>query len=358
MKLIVDNIIYSIQKWGGISNYWSELRKGLLNNSDIDVSELELINKIISNNFKKDENFNTIKNSRLLVKAIERYQNPFPEINQPHLFHSSYYRYSKNPKSINITTAHDFSYELHFSGIKKYVHVTQKKKALNNSDVIICISNFTRDLMLNLYPELSDKRIEVIYNGVNSNELLGNSKTSHPNLFSFENGEYALYIGDRKAQYKNFKLTCKAIEISKVPLIIVGGGALTPDEFAMLENVKYQHVIFATDQELSFLYANALLLIYPSISEGFGIPLIEAQTLGCPIISTNNSCIPEIAGEGALLVNKVDEFALSDSINEISKSTQTRDELIRLGYQNAPRFSWNEMRRNTIELYKDIGNGN
>ena len=358
MKLVVDNIIYSIQKWGGVSNYWSELRRGLLENDSIDVSELALVTKIISNNFKKDENFNTIKNSKLLLKTIERYQNPFPEINQAHLFHSSYYRYSKNPKSINITTAHDFSYELHFSGIKKYVHVTQKKKALYNSDVIICISNFTKDLMLNLYPKLSDKRIEVIYNGVNSKELLNNSKLSYPNLVSFENGEYALYIGDRKALYKNFRLACSSIEISKIPLIIVGGGTLTIEELSMLKNVKFQHVIFASDQELSYLYANALLLIYPSISEGFGIPLIEAQTLGCPIVSTNFSCIPEIANEGALLVDKLDKFTLSNSINEILKDTHTRNELIRLGYQNAKRFSWDETRKKTIELYRDIGNEN
>ena len=354
MKLIHDNIIYSIQKWGGISNYWSEIRKNIIVNSNLEVTNLEVETNIISNNFKNDQNFEIIKDRRHFVKFLERYQNPFPKLDENHLYHSSYYRYSKNPKSINITTAHDFTYELHWSGIKKYVHIAQKTKALNNSNSIICISNFTRDLMLKLYPNLSKKRIEVIYNGINAKELLDNSKLNFKKFIRFEEDEYALYIGDRKALYKNFRIACRAVELSKVPLVIVGGGSLTSNELLLLQNINYQHVLFASDQELSYLYSKALLLLYPSISEGFGIPLIEAQILGCPIISTNKSCIPEIAGEGAILLDKIDKYSLSSSIDEILRKSQTRDKLVELGYLNASRFSWDKTRKETIELYKDL----
>lgn len=354
MKLVHDNIIYSIQKWGGISNYWTEIRKNILANSNLDIANLGIKANVISNNFKNDKSFEIINSKKPFLNFLERYQNPFPKLDENHLFHSSYYRYSKNPKSINITTAHDFTYELHWSGIKKHVHIAQKTKALNNSNTIICISNYTRDLMLKLYPNLSKKRIEVIYNGINARELLDNSKLNFKKFIRFEEYEYALYIGDRKALYKNFRIACKALELSKVPLVIIGGGSLTSNELLLLENINYQHVLFASDQELSYLYSKALLLLYPSISEGFGIPLIEAQILGCPIISTNKSCIPEIAGEGAILLDKIDENSLSRSIDEISRNTQTKDKIVELGYLNASRFSWDKTRKETIELYKDI----
>lgn len=358
MKIIHDNIIYSLQKWGGISNYWSEIRKNILLTTNLDIVNLELKTNVISNNFKNNQNFEIIRDKRLYVKYLERYRNPVPKLDENHLFHSSYYRYSKNPKSINITTAHDFTYELHWSGIKKYVHTSQKINALNNSTLIICISNYTRDLMLKLYPDLSKKRIQVIYNGINAKDLLDNSKLNFKKNIPFEEYEYTLFIGDRKALYKNFEIACMAVALSKVPLVIVGGGKLTTKELSLLRNINYHHVLFASDQELSYLYSKALLLLYPSISEGFGIPLIEAQILGCPIISTNKSCIPEIAGEGAILLDKIDKDSLSRSIDEILRKSQTRNKLIEIGYLNATRFSWDKTRKETIELYEDLIVGN
>ena len=82
------------------------------------------------------------------------------------------------------------------------------------------------------------------------------------------------------------------VEKANRKLVIVGGGDLTNDEKYMLKNIRYQHFSFVSEKELIKIYKNAFCLLYPSESEGFGIPVIEAQILRCPVISINKTSIP------------------------------------------------------------------
>lgn len=354
MNLILqDDIIFSIQKWGGISNYWAELKKGIIKDNSLELLELEIGRKNISNLYSGSL-IKSIGNDTINFREIERYQNPKPRIDVDHIFHSSYYRYSKNKRSTNITTAHDFSYETHSKGLKKSIHVWQKSRALKESNAIIVVSEYTKHKMLEFYPHLRNKRIEVIYCGIDHEMLIQDSSKKSSLALPFDSNGYALFVGDRKALYKNFGLACSAIKRSRLPFLIIGGGELTHEEISLLGGVDYKHVLFASNEDLSIYYAHALLLLYPSESEGFGIPIIEAQALGCPVITSNKSCIPEVAGEGAFFVENMTEKELAKSLVYLSQTESVRKELIEAGHKNSKKYSWDNTRNRTIQLYKDL----
>lgn len=349
MKIIFDNIIFTIQKWGGISVYWNELLKRIPTQEAMTL-RLKRPNKSYEKNLNE---FKSLSDTSCSFKSTERYLNPHPEIQEKHIFHSSYYRTSRNNKSINITTVHDFTYETHNTGIKRIIHKTQKVNALKSSDGIICISKYTRDLMYMLYPFTRSKNVKVIYNGI-SNSFLKSKKIKNK-IISFNERDYILYIGDRKAKYKNFKFACSLMSKTKKKFVIVGGGDLSFEEKKLLNQIEYKHFPFLSESSLISIYNNAFALLYPSESEGFGIPIIEAQALKCPVISLNQTCIPEISNGHALLFNELKINNFLDGINRISNE-KFRSELCDYGLKNALKFSWNNTYNQTIDFYKKMYN--
>ena len=117
--------------------------------------------------------------------------------------------------------------------------------------------------------------------------------------------KYILYVGDRKG-YKNFDITINVFQkLNDFIFVIVGGGDLIDDEKELLKKECFHYQGIST-KDLNILYNNAFCLLYPSSYEGFGIPILEAMKAGCPVVSTNISSIPEVAGDAGLLVDKVE----------------------------------------------------
>ena len=308
------------------------------------------------NIFRKDLDIKIKIESNLSLKLL-RYLPFLKKIRKQSIFHSSYYRICLQKDIVNITTVHDFTYEYYRTGIAKYIHIWQKNFAIKNSDGIVCVSENTKKDLLKFLPNIDVSIIKVIYNGVGEEF----KQLENPNKFLIgkfdilKDKKYILYIGDRSS-YKNFDIAVETIEnFTNYCLVIVGGQDFSVMEKEQIKNIQNRtfHFRGINGEELNYLYNNAFCLLYPSSYEGFGIPISEAMKAGCPIISTNKSSIPEVAGDGALLV---DDISVNSFINEIKKlkDDKFRDSLVEKGLNQVKNFSWDECANETYKFYEEV----
>ncbi|WP_409415532.1 glycosyltransferase family 4 protein [Flavobacterium sp. PS2] len=359
MDILLDNIIFSLQKSGGASVVWQQHLERLLEDREFKSFFLEYDNAG-HNFFRKQLTINNdlvnLRSSRYLF--IKRYLNLSSKIKTKHIFHSSHYRVENGINIINVTTVHDFTYEYFMNGLKKGVHSWQKNQAINSSQGIICVSESTKKDLLHFLPHISENRIRVIYNGVDNCFRLLNHDYVLQKKHSFEDYSYALYIGDRNAIYKNFDMAVDACRLAKIPLLIIGGGELTVEEAyklkAKLGDKNYSILLGVSVEDLNYCYNKAYCLLYPSLYEGFGIPVIEAQRAGCPVIATDSSSIPEVLGNKYLMIGKPTAQKISEKIKELTFASHLRKETIEKGFEKSKRFSWENTYQQTTEFYKEL----
>jgi mannosyltransferase len=360
MDLIFDNIIFSLQGAGGISVVWVELLSRVIKDPDINPNFIEIDNhNVIRNKIEISEILLAENPLEKYPLFIQRYLNP-NKIKGKGIFHSSYYRTVTNPNFINVTTVHDFTYEYFRTGLPKFIHAKQKRNAIHNSKKTICISESTKSDLLKFYPKYPESKISVIYNGVNEEySPLKNKNQSQLNkLVPFDSLGYILYVGDRTTPYKNFNMVVESAKNLKLPLVLAGGGNYTKNEKQILDSKlgsnSFILVSGISNADLNILYNHAFCLAYPSLYEGFGIPIIEAQRAGCPVICSDSSSLPEVAGNGAHLVSDINIDRLMERINQLKHTSGERDQLINLGLKNAERFSWDKCYQQTKQVYKEV----
>lgn len=353
MKIIYDNIIFSLQKAGGISLYWKELASRMVVSGQ-DISFYGYPNENIFS-----DHFNTIqKKESFLWHGICRYMDFRVQIKDKSIFHSSYYRVANQKNVVNIITLHDFTYEYYARGLRKYIHLWQKGRALEKGDGIICVSENTKKDLLKFYPFLPEEKIKVIYLGASDAfcVLSNPAKILLQHFRELDGKRYILYVGDRKG-YKNFNFLVKAFwKLKDYTLVMVGGGALTKKESKKL-TMDYVHFQGLSAEELNILYNNAFCMVYPSLYEGFGIPVLEAMRAGCPVIAMNSSSIPEVAGNAAILLS-VDSSSkeLWEAIFALEKR-DFRQSLVSDGLEQSGKFSWDKTYEETLNFYQYTWNG-
>ncbi len=142
-------------------------------------------------------------------------------------------------------------------------------------------------------------------------------------------------------------------------LVITGGkGWLYDDIFAAAETSPLRERIhfagYVADEDLPALYSLASLFAFPSHYEGFGIPVLEAMACGTPVVCANNSSLPEIAGDAALLIEATDTEALANAMLQLVIDTSLREKLIQRGYEQARKFRWEEAARRLLDVYSEI----
>ncbi|HEY0057404.1 MAG TPA: glycosyltransferase family 1 protein [Pedobacter sp.] len=353
MKLVFDNIIFSLQKSGGISVYWFELISRFLkeHSSQCDFIEAK---GALENVFRKNTHIpaeKIVKQNSIIPIQLIRYL-PIPiNTSDTAIFHSGYYRVPFAPakKFKQVLTVHDFTYEKFTHGLKREVHTAQKRVAIKAADIIICVSESTRRDLHTYYPECKHKDIRVIYNGVSHDykPLSNDQKT-------ISSRPFILFVGSRAA-YKNFILTVDLISGLNEYDLVLTGNHLSDSEKALLEiKLKGRYRIYPgiANEELNTLFNSAYCLLYPSLFEGFGIPVLEAMRAGCPVIALNNSSLPEVCGKAGILLESADQRSLSSALGHIQDN---REKIISAGYLQAAQFSWDKCYEETIKIYKELG---
>jgi len=355
MNILYDHQIFSNQNYGGPSRYFVELIKELIllkNNPKIIAPINQNIHlNDISAEFKK-EFFFKIKKKNFLTKIsnklISKYY--FKLINHD-LYHLTYYNDCLPSKKTKIITVYDLIHEKFMNEFK--LSSLPKKKVFESIDHFICISENTKNDLINYY-NIDEKKITITY-------LANSLKLKNFKKFKLSK-PFFLYVGSRK-RYKNFNLLLKSYTLNErikknFDIVCFGGGKLINEEINNIKNLKIDlnsiHQIEGSDEILSSLYSSAEALIYPSKYEGFGLPILEAMSFGCPVISSNASSLPEVYGDAALNFTPNSPDELLDCIDKITNDSVLKKTYIKKGYDNEKIFSWKKCAIETNELYQKL----
>lgn len=269
----------------------------------------------------------------------------------------------KNLKTV--VTIHDLAFKIfpqHFT--KKDLFKLNKLAdlAIKNADRIIAISNSTKNDIIKFYPKIDKEKISVIYNGFDAE--LFNKKTSEKDFEKFSISydlkpkNYLLYVGAIQPR-KNLITLIEAFEKIKkdnpnLKLVLAGAPAWKSEK--TLE--KIDHSLFKDDiivtgrlpfKDVPVLYQNALVSVYPSLYEGFGIPVLEAMASGVPVICANNSSLPEVGGDAAMYFKTEDSSDLAGCIERLIQDENLRNEFVRKGMERARNFSSEKSARETLD---------
>ena len=342
-----------MQTQGGVSRYWYELMKNL---SELGVETVRpdslnrnVYMKLLGSRlyFRKYPP----KTTRIINRISTKISDNYLRKQRFDVYHQTYF--DKNFNRINapkIITVFDMIHEKFPESIPPWdPAVLYKKTNCEAADKIIAISNSTKKDLIDLF-DIKPNKIEVVYFG---NSFKNNGK------IHLEKEKYFLFVGKRSS-YKNFENTLYAFHnFSKseqnYKLVCAGGEPVSAREKLLLSSLGLDNQVNflseVSDEDINDLYQNAAALIYPSKYEGFGLPITEAQSLGCPVITSDVSSMPEVAGTGAVLV---DPYSIPCITAAMHKAIIDKDTLIEAGLENVKRFCWRNCALETIEAYERL----
>lgn len=224
----------------------------------------------------------------------------------------------------------------------------EKRYGILHACKYITISENTARDLIKFFPHIPSKSITVAHCGINPLFFPANAEEIHPFKDKFNvTKPYFMVVGERLGVdgYKNAALLFKALQIlpnQDVEVVCVGGKTeLEPELIPLVEKITVR-LLHLTDEELRAAYSGALALVYPSLYEGFGLPIAEAMACGCPVITCRNSSIVEVAGDAVLYINPADPQDLAQALERV-QDPDVRQNLIEAGLTQAKLFSWEKM---------------
>lgn len=238
--------------------------------------------------------------------------------------------------------------------------------SVRQSQAIITVSNYEKDRIVSRLG-VDEKKIEVIYNGINEEQFkihtdqkIFNRVRRSYNLPD----DFILFIGNTAGRKNSLgAIEAYLMYLSKAvnPLPLVTPGLSQNFIIQTLKKLNgiYDPAKFITpgyikDEDLPYLYSMSKLFLFPSLSEGFGMPIIEAMACGTPVITSKISCMPEVAGNAALLVDSLSAPAIADGLLKMLCNDDFRLDKVQKGLVNATRFSWTKTAEKVLGVYEKI----
>lgn len=357
MKILYDHQMFTLQKFGGVTRYFCDLMTNLPDGYEYELplsfSENQYLSNDLVSEYKKISCISSFRvkrriyyffNNSLSKKAISS--------NEYDLFHPTYYDdyFIKDMKKPFVLTIHDMIHEKYPEYFKSYDHTSEQKLLLcKKATHIISVSENTKKDLIDIFG-IQPEKISVVYHGY--------SQINSLKAALFNN--YILYVGERRG-YKNFYGFIEAI----MPLllndpelkIVCTGQPFNRKEIALFNNWKISNQLFhvsASDEQLMSLYKYALFFVYPSLYEGFGIPILEAFKNECPVCLSNSSCFPEIAESAACYFDPLDSDSILEAVNRLLTDQDYVQQLRTLGKNRLEFFSLTKMVRGTCDIYEKV----
>ncbi len=363
MKVLFDHQCFAVNRYNGISKYFCELfplfvKEGIELDLPFTLTQSVCLLPLGLKKFKPlpegmDERIvrrlNKYVGKAEVIRELRRgnYDLVHPTQYRPYVF-----KYAKSPV---VVTVHDMTQE-NYRGTAYELpnwskEIAGKRECILHSDRIIAVSENTKKDILRFYPEVPEEKITVILHGYSPAPLC-----AEPNPY----GKYILFVGKR-FNYKNFDAFLRAVapllkEDSELSLVCTGQDFTAAErqlisELGVADKCRSR---FLSEDELRTAYRHALVFVYPSLCEGFGLPILEAFSQDCPVCLSAASCFPEIAGDAAAYFDPTDIDSMRDAIAGVISSPALRSSLIEAGRKRLGNFSWEKSAAAHIEVYRSV----
>jgi glycosyltransferase involved in cell wall biosynthesis len=234
--------------------------------------------------------------------------------------------------------------------------IEMKRRAVLNAQAVICISENTKQDLLNLY-SIPERKVSVIHLASGIDATLSHGHDPVPT------NPYFLYVGMR-AGYKNFDRLLRAFanafgSSTEITLCVVGS-QFSPNEQELIAQLNLRNRIEfygeVSDTQLAKLYRCSVGFVYPSLYEGFGIPLLEAMSCGTAVIASNCSSIPEVVGDAGVCFDPTSVDEMSAALLLLANNPTYRERLVEKGQNRARMFSWEKTVEQTLNVYQSVQN--
>jgi glycosyltransferase involved in cell wall biosynthesis len=366
LRILYDHQLFSLQDAGGASRYHYELVRYLRTALDVKTELFLGMNGSIYP-FQELSSPNTHVTSfggklrpggrRYVVNEVLS-NSIIPFLGRMDIYHPTLYRRMPlvRVKKV-VATHHDCIHERYpqmFRYLKKVLRAKQSLYA--RADAIICVSEASRQDLLQFY-NVDAARTRVIHHGITP---LPRSPAMAKKLQEHVRRDYLLYLGARPS-YKNFDGLLQAFRESglhnSLDLLVLGGGPLTASELDLVARLNLDKAIVSiprvSDELLAEAYAAAKLFVYPSFSEGFGFPPLEAMAAGCPVLTSRTSSIPEVCLDAPFYFDPYDQASFTRALEDAVHDEDARKRSIERGSVVASRCTWKKCGDETLALYRE-----
>jgi glycosyltransferase involved in cell wall biosynthesis len=366
MRVYYDHQIFCEQSFGGISRYFFELIKGA-NDMELftPILDVKFSNNVFSQQLHPDNHWLThsnFKGKKDLVRLINSI-NTFVKTRSTafDIFHPTYFHQSalsnKKGRPMFITVLDMIDEKYHASDKKFDKLIKHREKIIKAADHIIAISDNTRKDIID-YFNIDPKKITTIHLGCSLepdtiSKIEKEEKTS----------PYVLYIGSRKGTHKNFSNYLKAIQIiaeaaPSMQFVFGGGGNFTSEEKDAINKTQLgNRIVYRPihgDEDIIRLYKNATILMYPSLYEGFGLPIVEAFSCGLPCVTAKGSCLEEVGGDAAAYFDPLNPSEMAKVALEVLFDPLMCSEMVEKGFERGKSFTWKNTVLKTHQLYQQF----
>jgi glycosyltransferase involved in cell wall biosynthesis len=363
LKVYFDGQIFIDQVTGGISRYYANLASEL---NDSESVTARVIAPLYRNEHLADQQRASIMGLKLpahwragrVCWATLRVASPIiSALGRPDIAHETYFPVKPYLTTARrrVTTVYDMIHELYFPGS---MTSERKKNALTRCDHVLCISKNTQKDLCELF-DFPIERTSVTY--LSYMDFSACKGSLHPSVLQ-DKKPYFLHVGQRSF-YKNFPLLVRAFASSaylrnNFRIVCFGGAEMTDAErsYALDLGLSDEHITHMKggDDLLGSVYAHATAFVYPSLYEGFGIPPLEAMSVGCPVLSSNRSSLPEVVGNAGILFDPEDHESLRVAMEQVADSESLRNDFASKGYLQCRQFTWKQCAADTLQAYQRL----